>query len=325
MVRAGRGHLARAGRGLARPHRGASKSLNHWTLVDADGALAAADAIGPGDERPFAGVPIAHQGPLRARRRPADGAGLRPAGRVHARLRLRARAPLPRRGLRDRRQDADARSSGSCRSPSRAASARPATRGTPSAPRAARAAAPAGRWPPARCPSRTPATAAARSASRRPAAASWASSPRAAASRGRPTSATTSSSTDGVVTPHGRGRGGPARPDVRPRAGRRDVGAAAGGAVRRARERATRASCRSRSPSTCRSRASSTRCRAGRARRRGAARGARPRGRGGRRARGRAPTCCRSSPSSGPPTSRPACCTAQIVTGREATGPTSSR
>ena len=33
--------------------------LNAFTLVDADGALAAADAIGPSDERPFAGVPIA--------------------------------------------------------------------------------------------------------------------------------------------------------------------------------------------------------------------------------------------------------------------------
>ena len=33
--------------------------LNAFTLVDADGALAAADAIEPGDGRPFAGVPIA--------------------------------------------------------------------------------------------------------------------------------------------------------------------------------------------------------------------------------------------------------------------------
>ena len=33
--------------------------LNAFTHVDADGALAAADAIAPGDERPFAGVPIA--------------------------------------------------------------------------------------------------------------------------------------------------------------------------------------------------------------------------------------------------------------------------
>jgi amidase len=33
--------------------------LNAFTLVDADGALATADAIGPSDERPFAGVPIA--------------------------------------------------------------------------------------------------------------------------------------------------------------------------------------------------------------------------------------------------------------------------
>ena len=32
--------------------------VNAFTLLDAEGALAAADAIGPGDERPFAGVPI---------------------------------------------------------------------------------------------------------------------------------------------------------------------------------------------------------------------------------------------------------------------------
>lgn len=34
-------------------------ALNHWTLVDADGALAAADAVEAGDPRPFAGVPLA--------------------------------------------------------------------------------------------------------------------------------------------------------------------------------------------------------------------------------------------------------------------------
>ena len=33
--------------------------VNAFTCVDADGALAAADAIGPGDSRPFAGVPVA--------------------------------------------------------------------------------------------------------------------------------------------------------------------------------------------------------------------------------------------------------------------------
>lgn len=33
--------------------------LNAFTHVDPEGALAAADAVGPGDERPFAGVPIA--------------------------------------------------------------------------------------------------------------------------------------------------------------------------------------------------------------------------------------------------------------------------
>src|SRR5438874_9510929 len=33
-------------------------TLNAFVAVDAERALAAADAIGPGDERPFAGVPI---------------------------------------------------------------------------------------------------------------------------------------------------------------------------------------------------------------------------------------------------------------------------
>jgi amidase len=37
----------------------ATRELNHWTLVDGENALAAADAVRPGDERPFAGVPIA--------------------------------------------------------------------------------------------------------------------------------------------------------------------------------------------------------------------------------------------------------------------------
>jgi amidase len=37
----------------------ATTALNHWTLLDADGALATADAIKPGDGRPFAGVPLA--------------------------------------------------------------------------------------------------------------------------------------------------------------------------------------------------------------------------------------------------------------------------
>ena len=35
------------------------QGLNAFTVVDPDGALEAADATGPGDERPFAGVPIA--------------------------------------------------------------------------------------------------------------------------------------------------------------------------------------------------------------------------------------------------------------------------
>jgi amidase len=45
--------------------------LNAFTQVDADGALATADAIGPGDERPFAGVPIAIKD-----NQPVEGMGL---------------------------------------------------------------------------------------------------------------------------------------------------------------------------------------------------------------------------------------------------------
>jgi amidase len=37
----------------------ADPAINAFTLVDAEGALASADAVKPGDERPFAGVPIA--------------------------------------------------------------------------------------------------------------------------------------------------------------------------------------------------------------------------------------------------------------------------
>ena len=37
----------------------ATEGLNHYTLLDAENALAAADAVKPGDERPFAGVPFA--------------------------------------------------------------------------------------------------------------------------------------------------------------------------------------------------------------------------------------------------------------------------
>ena len=39
--------------------RSSTASINAFLEVDADGALATADTIEPGDERPFAGVPIA--------------------------------------------------------------------------------------------------------------------------------------------------------------------------------------------------------------------------------------------------------------------------
>src|SRR5579871_1833513 len=37
----------------------ARKDLNAFTFIDAEAALATADAIQPGDQRPFAGVPTA--------------------------------------------------------------------------------------------------------------------------------------------------------------------------------------------------------------------------------------------------------------------------
>ncbi|MEK6229632.1 MAG: amidase [Actinomycetota bacterium] len=37
----------------------ATEPLNHWTLLDSEAALATAEGIGKGDERPFAGVPLA--------------------------------------------------------------------------------------------------------------------------------------------------------------------------------------------------------------------------------------------------------------------------
>ena len=93
--------------------------LNAFIEVDAEGALATADTIEPGDERPFAGVPIAikantpvaglaHELRLEVPRRPP------------ARPQRLPRAPAPGSGLRDRRDHQHARVRDPARPPSRA-------------------------------------------------------------------------------------------------------------------------------------------------------------------------------------------------------------
>ena len=66
--------------------------LNAFVEVDAERALATADEIGPGDERPFAGVPMAIKN-NRAGRGPAPDLRLLADGRVRRRLRPQRHAP----------------------------------------------------------------------------------------------------------------------------------------------------------------------------------------------------------------------------------------
>ena len=84
LVRGGEVSSRELDRARPRPHRGAQRELNAFVHVDPDGALAAADAVGPGDERPFAGVPIAIKD---------TAAGGRDA--VHARLGRRSATSCP--------------------------------------------------------------------------------------------------------------------------------------------------------------------------------------------------------------------------------------
>ena len=58
--------------------------LNAWVLVDADQALETAASIGPGDERPFAGVPMAIKDLYCPVAGTADDPGLRAVRRLHA-------------------------------------------------------------------------------------------------------------------------------------------------------------------------------------------------------------------------------------------------
>ncbi len=167
-------------------------SVNAFVEVDADGALAAADGIEPGDERPFAGVPIAIK------------ANVPVAGRLdELRLEVPRRPPsrpqrLPRAAaaggrLRDRGHHEHA----GVRHPPdhRAAPHRPDPQPVGHRAHARRLLRRrgGGRGERDAARSRTATTAAARCASRPPAAAWSASSPAAGASRAGPTSATPTS------------------------------------------------------------------------------------------------------------------------------------
>ena len=104
-------------------------ALNAFIEVDGERALAAADAVKPGDAQPFAGVPIAIKGNV-----PVEGCALNYGSRFldgHRARPLRVpRAAAARGGLRDRRHRPTCPSSRSCRRPSRASPAPRATRGT---------------------------------------------------------------------------------------------------------------------------------------------------------------------------------------------------
>ena len=167
--------------------------VNAFVDVDHEGARAAAAAIEPGDERPFAGVPIAIKNNravtgLRLTTGAALSGDFRPQRDHNVTRRLRAAGfvivgttTLPEWGI---LPVTEGRRFGPTRNPwDLDAHAR-------AAPRAARRRPSPPRW----CRSRTATTAAARCGSPPPAAASSASSPSAGASRSRPTSASSSSS-----------------------------------------------------------------------------------------------------------------------------------
>ena len=149
----------------------AQRLLNAFTYVDVEGALTAAGAIGPGDARPFAGVPIAIEGP-------AGGAGLPQAngsrlfGGLSPGLRQLRRARLRAAGFVIVGKTATPEFGTLPVEPSRAVSARRAIPGIPRTRRAARRVARRRRSRRGSCRWRTPAMAVARSASP-PLAAVW--------------------------------------------------------------------------------------------------------------------------------------------------------
>ena len=125
---------ARAGHRVARADRALDPQLGAFVQVDHDGALAAADAIGRGDPRPFAGVPIAIKN-----NRAVSGLRLTQRLRADARLRRalrpQRRPPPARRRLRDRRHDQAPRVRDPAGDRAARCTARRATRGTRAHPR----------------------------------------------------------------------------------------------------------------------------------------------------------------------------------------------
>ena len=105
-------------------------SLNAFIDVFHDDALAAADAISAGDERPLAGVPIAIKN-NRAGRGQAPHVRLVDSSATSSRRWTHDSSRACARPARSSSARRTCPSSGSSRRPSRAASARRATRGTP--------------------------------------------------------------------------------------------------------------------------------------------------------------------------------------------------
>ena len=274
-------------------------ALNAFIEVDGERALAAADAVEPGDAQPFAGVPIAIKGNVSGRGLPAQlrlASSSTATGPTTRRYLVSAAA---RGGLRDRRHDEPA----GVRDPAdhRAALQRPDPQpvGPRRARRAGRAAGRRRRSRPGWSRSRTATTAAARSASPRPAAAWWGSSRAAGAISVGPDLGESWLACHGVLTrtvadtAHaldvlggyevGDANWAPRPAEPYATAMRRDPGQAAGRRHRRqpARRRAA-------------GRTRSTALRVGAE----MLRGARPRGRRGRARRSRPPRCWRSSSTS---------------------------
>ena len=219
-----------------------STRSSRWTR---ERALAAADEIGRGDSRPFAGVPIAIKA-QRAGRRLLHELRLALPRRPPARPQRLPRAPPEGGGLRGRRRHEPA----GVRDPAdhRAAPQRPDAQPVGPDAHAGRLVGRLGGRGrrPASCRSRTATTAAARCGSPPPAAASSGSSRAADGSRAAPTWATRTSPCDGVLT---RTVAETAQVlDVLGglRGGRRDVGAAARRALRHRASAATPAACGSR-------------------------------------------------------------------------------
>ena len=163
-------------------------TLNAFRVVFAERALAEADQADGrrrgGDAPPAARRAGRDQGRHRRRRR-GHRARLATPTATRARRGRRGRAPAARRRRRDHRQDQRPGAGDRRRSPRRRRSASPATRGTSTARRAARAAARPPRSRPASSAARSAPTAAARSASPPAAAACSASSRSATGSRSR--------------------------------------------------------------------------------------------------------------------------------------------